>query len=49
MTPRPGRVFSEVVIPASYPRDEKFRTSAEYAGYCRAVSEALGRAMGDTA
>jgi NitT/TauT family transport system ATP-binding protein len=49
MTPRPGRVFSEIAIPASYPRDEKFRTSAEYADCCRAVSEALGRAMGDTA
>ena len=41
MTPRPGRVFTEVAIPASYPRDEAFRTSAEYAGYCREVSSAL--------
>jgi NitT/TauT family transport system ATP-binding protein len=46
MTPRPGRVFTEVDIPAPYPRDERFRTSAEYAGYCRRVSEALGQAMG---
>ncbi|MGH6684364.1 MAG: ABC transporter ATP-binding protein [Pseudolabrys sp.] len=46
MTPRPGRVFTEIAIPASYPRDERFRTSAEYAGYCRQVAEALGRAMG---
>ncbi len=46
MTPRPGRVFTEVDIPAPYPRDERFRTSAEYAGYCRQVSEALGQAMG---
>jgi NitT/TauT family transport system ATP-binding protein len=46
MTPRPGRVSSEVVIDAPYPRDERFRTSADYAGYCRIVSEALGRAMG---
>jgi NitT/TauT family transport system ATP-binding protein len=46
MTPRPGRVFSEIAIPAPYPREEKFRTSAEYAGYCRTVSEALGRAIG---
>ncbi len=46
MTPRPGRVFTEIVIPASYPRDERFRTSAEYAGFCRQVSEALGQAMG---
>jgi len=45
MTPRPGRVFTEVAIPAPYPRDEAFRTSADYAGYCRQVAEALGKAM----
>jgi NitT/TauT family transport system ATP-binding protein len=46
MTPRPGRVFAEIAIPAPYPRDERFRTSADYAGYCRQVAETLGRAMG---
>ncbi len=46
MTPRPGRVFADIAIPAPYPRDERFRTSADYAGYCRIVSEALGKAMG---
>jgi NitT/TauT family transport system ATP-binding protein len=46
MTPRPGRVFADIAIPAPYPRDERFRTSADYAGYCRLVSEALGQAMG---
>jgi NitT/TauT family transport system ATP-binding protein len=45
MTPRPGRVFTELVIDAPYPRDQRFRTSAEYAGYCRLVSEALADAM----
>jgi NitT/TauT family transport system ATP-binding protein len=45
MASRPGRVFAEIDIPASYPRDEKFRTSAEYASYCRQVSEALAQAM----
>jgi NitT/TauT family transport system ATP-binding protein len=45
MTPRPGRVFVEIEIPASYPRDERFRTSADYAGYCRQVGEALSKAM----
>jgi NitT/TauT family transport system ATP-binding protein len=45
MTPRPGRVSAEIRIPAPYPRDERFRTSAEYAGYCRLVSEALTTAM----
>jgi len=47
MTSRPGRIFSEVAIDAPYPRDERFRTSAEYGGYCRAVSDALRRASGD--
>jgi NitT/TauT family transport system ATP-binding protein len=41
MTSRPGRVFTEIGIDAAYPRDEGFRTSAEYAGFCRKVSEAL--------
>ncbi len=45
MTPRPGRVFTELVIDAPYPRDESFRTSAEYARYCRVTSQALSRAM----
>ena len=45
MTPRPGRVFTELAIDAPYPRDERFRTSADYAGYCRRASEALAGAM----
>jgi NitT/TauT family transport system ATP-binding protein len=45
MTPRPGRVFTEIAIPAPYPRDERFRTSAEYAALCRQVAEALAAAM----
>jgi len=49
MTPRPGRLFAEVPIEAPYPRDERFRTSAEYAGYCRLVSETLERATGAAA
>jgi len=47
MTPRPGHVFAELTIDAPYPRDERFRTSAEYAGYCRQASETLARAMGE--
>jgi NitT/TauT family transport system ATP-binding protein len=47
MTPRPGRVFTEIAIPAPYPRDERFRTSADYGGYCRLVSEALGQATAE--
>jgi NitT/TauT family transport system ATP-binding protein len=46
MTPRPGRVFTELLIDAPYPRDERFRTSAPYAALCRRVSEALAQAMG---
>jgi len=49
MTPRPGRVFTQLVIDAPYPRDERFRTSGAYAGYCRRVSEALAQAMGESA
>jgi len=46
MTSRPGRVFTELSIDAPYPRDERFRTSADYVGHCRQVSEALTRAIG---
>ena len=49
MTPRPGRVFHELVIEAPYPRDERFRTSAEYAGWCRMASDALAAAMASEA
>jgi NitT/TauT family transport system ATP-binding protein len=45
MTARPGRIFAELTIEAPYPRDETFRTSAEYAAACRRASEALARAM----
>jgi NitT/TauT family transport system ATP-binding protein len=44
MTPRPGRVFTELAIDAPYPRDQRFRTSAEYAALCRRASEALAAA-----
>jgi NitT/TauT family transport system ATP-binding protein len=41
MTARPGRIGAEFRIDAPEPRAEDFRTSAEYAGYCREVSSAL--------
>jgi len=44
MTPRPGRVFTELAINAPYPRDQRFRTSAEYGVLCRRASEALAAA-----
>src|SRR5690242_18516012 len=47
MSPRPGRIAAELAIEAPYPRDQNFRTSADYAAYCRRTSTALARAMGD--
>jgi NitT/TauT family transport system ATP-binding protein len=48
MAARPGRIFTEVAIDAPYPRDQNFRTSADYAAYCRRTSEALAQAMAQT-
>ena len=45
MTSRPGRVFAQLDIDAPYPRDEAFRTSPEYAAYCRRASDTLSQAM----
>ena len=47
MTPRPGRVFAEIEVPAPYPREDRYRMSPEYAGYCGQVADALTAAMGD--
>jgi NitT/TauT family transport system ATP-binding protein len=44
MTPRPGRVFAELTVDAPYPRDQNFRTSAEYAAFCRRASQTLEKA-----
>jgi NitT/TauT family transport system ATP-binding protein len=44
MTRRPGRVFSELSIDAQN-RDAGFRTSAEYAGFCRQASDSLAKAI----
>lgn len=48
MTARPGRAASEIAIEAP-DRNAQFRTSSEYAAYCRRTSEALARAMTATA
>jgi NitT/TauT family transport system ATP-binding protein len=45
MAARPGRVITELKIDAPYPRDQNFRTSVEYAAFCRRASEALAQAM----
>jgi NitT/TauT family transport system ATP-binding protein len=47
MTPRPGRLAAEFRIDAAEPRAEAFRTSVEYAAYCREVSIALAQASGE--
>ncbi|ANV99164.1 ABC transporter ATP-binding protein [Bradyrhizobium icense] len=41
LTARPGRIRAEFRIATAEPRGEEFRTSADYAGYCREVSKAL--------
>jgi NitT/TauT family transport system ATP-binding protein len=46
MSPRPGRVFTELEVSAPYPREDRYRMSPEYAGYCRQVADALTAAMG---
>lgn len=48
MAARPGRVIRELAVEAPYPRSTAFRTSAEYAAYCRRTSDILREAM-DTA
>jgi NitT/TauT family transport system ATP-binding protein len=45
MAARPGRVIREIAVDAPYPRDDSFRTSADYAAHCRRASEALKDAM----
>jgi NitT/TauT family transport system ATP-binding protein len=45
MAARPGRIFTELAIDAPYPRDQNFRTSADYAALCRRTSQALSDAM----
>jgi NitT/TauT family transport system ATP-binding protein len=45
MAARPGRAVSELAIDAPYPRDQAYRTSADYAAFCRRTSEALEQAM----
>ncbi|CAN5864070.1 ABC transporter ATP-binding protein [soil metagenome] len=45
MAARPGRISAELEIAAPYPRNPAFRTSAEYAAWCRQASSRLGEAM----
>jgi len=41
MTPRPGRIKTEVAVPFAYPRDPEIRYSAEFAALCGEVSHHL--------
>ena len=45
MSARPGRVSAELAVSTSHPRSQAFRTSAEYAAWCRQASSRLGEAM----
>ena len=45
MRPRPGRIATEIQVPAEDRALPEFRTSDLYAGHCRAVSRALAEAM----
>ena len=49
MAARPGRIIGEVSVDAPYPRDDAFRTSAEYAASAAEASHMLTRAMGEAA
>ncbi len=49
MTRRPGRIAGTFAIATAQPRDESFRTSPDYAAYCREVSAALARTGADEA
>jgi NitT/TauT family transport system ATP-binding protein len=45
MAARPGRVMADLQVDAAYPRDDEFRTSADYARLCRVTSETLKKAI----
>ncbi|WP_252511210.1 ABC transporter ATP-binding protein [Phreatobacter aquaticus] len=45
MAARPGRVMADLRVEAPYPRDDLFRTSADYAHWCRIASERLKEAI----
>ena len=45
MAARPGRVMADLANPAPYPRDDLFRTSADYAHLCRVASGTLKQAI----
>jgi NitT/TauT family transport system ATP-binding protein len=44
MAARPGRVIADIAIDAPGPRDDAFRTSPEFLGYCTTLSHYLAQA-----
>jgi len=48
MAAHPGRVVTEISVPAPLPRNEEFRLSAAYAEKCRQTSAALRLAMNES-
>ena len=46
MAARPGRVIDEMEVDAPHPRGAAFRTSVEYAEFCRRASQSLLSAIG---
>jgi NitT/TauT family transport system ATP-binding protein len=48
MSPRPGRIVSEVIIDEPHPRTDDFRVSERFAVTCRKLSDLLAR-QGDVA
>jgi NitT/TauT family transport system ATP-binding protein len=47
MSARPGRIIADLAVREPYPRADAFRTSTSYNGYCREVSAALSRSLGE--
>jgi NitT/TauT family transport system ATP-binding protein len=45
MAARPGRVMADLTVDAPHPRDDLFRTSAQYAELCRVASRTLKEAI----
>jgi NitT/TauT family transport system ATP-binding protein len=45
MAARPGRIMADLKVASPYPRDDLFRTSADYAQLCRVASETLKKAI----
>ena len=48
MAARPGRIIADLAVDAPYPRDELFRTSADYGRLCRVASDTLKKAIAGT-